>query len=197
MFNFKGTPKQEPVTEGLTETENKDAQYQQEEANTSKDNRDILPAEPQDLTPIVDLLKTIQVDIDAMRKTQLKTDVRLNALEHGTPEAIHAAEVKVEEAKLNHTAPQEYIDIVTEVCGPGFEVHTTAIPGRENFRLTIIPPKHLRAVADNPVTGKPEDLRVKTVSKVEGQAGVRAYAEQVAAHCANWSRKNRVTYDRN
>lgn len=142
------------------------------------------------------LLEKIAKDVASIKETQETQEERISSLEKGGDSSSQVAKEEFDGPKLNHTAPEEYVRIVEEICGKGFEVHTAAIPKREAFKLTIIPPQHLREIADNPVTGESEDRRVKVINFVEGAAGVRAYAERVADFCSRWATKNHVSYDR-
>lgn len=100
-----------------------------------------------------------------------------------------------------HDAPEEYIKIVSRVCGSDFEVHTKPAQAGISFQLEIIPPPHLREIPDTIIEdengGKRiviNDRRAKVISIAEGTAGVQSYAEKVRDFCVRWAFRNGVNY---
>lgn len=103
--------------------------------------------------------------------------------EEKEPEVVLEAVENTEETPVD-----PYVECVKEICGKDFETQIEPVTS-VNFKLTIIPPTHLREMEG--------DRRVKVISNIEGLAGVRAYAERVKTFCVIWAQKNGVNYEKN
>lgn len=111
---------------------------------------------------------------------------RVDALE--TVEVRPAAELPKEGGPTVQTQEESgIINVVKNVLGQSFTVETEVAEPGISFRLKITPPDHLKEHKD--------DVRVKNITNIEGEAGSRAYAEQVKAYCINWASSRGVAYE--
>lgn len=81
------------------------------------------------------------------------------------------------------------IKVAQNVLGKSFLVETVVAEPGISFQLKITPPEHLREHKD--------DVRIRTITNIEGESGARLYAEKVKAFCIKWANDRGVTYEQN
>lgn len=126
---------------------------------------------------IEELVKKVDEMIDRLSKLELHVD-GIQTLPR-----VQAPEIKPVETTATNSV---IIEEVQKFLGEGFEVKLEPAEVGVSFRLTIIPPQHLRE-SDN-------DIRVSVISNIDGINGAMSYAERVKNFCVRWAQKNGVAY---